>query len=456
MTLYVATVGNDPAPVALGYLAACEQTAFQEARLFLDKPRGPFEEARQQALLRWLEGHGLTVKANEPFGADEAQGAIFNLTGGQKPSVLPLLQRAQSTASSAFVVDAHGQELLIHNLLAAASEPATRHLGVQDYLQLYLPPEVQQQALMRVHGLKVLPSALALALGLPKNTGAAECWVKPPAHAIYPGRTAWGNSHIVMWWVVRRSQLFLVWDIRQLPSEKLRERLRWLGKKTRDLGGQLATPLFWMSAVSSELVEWIEQDLQAQVILAGGQPPLHGTLPEPSPDISSLEPAPKVKGEGTDSAPGNVYVALLGGQPIPPLVGLQSHPNVSQVYLLCTPQVHLTGQRLKTVLEHRPEWQGRVHILPVEAAQPVSIRQQLSKIHQHHPQAVISINLSGGTRALALHAELWAQNLPFAQTEYTLGHQVQRQAEHFTAQWHLTLPKHLISCLSSNTPSYSC
>ena len=430
MTAYIATVGNDPAPVALGFLAAQVRGAISNVFLIYDQPRGATESERQKALRRWLEQRGVTVhEGAEELSASALNGAVFNLTGGQKPSVLPLLKLANAAGGTAMVVDAHGDELLIHNLLKKTSAPAAQHLGLQDYVDLYLPPSVQKAAFVRVKPKYSLPQFLQGWLG----AQALECGVVPPAHRTDRSKTAWGGQEVTLWWVVRASRLLLVWDVRSLSQEKLQERLRLLAQKTREIGGQLATPVFWLSRAEGVLSQFILHDLRAQWIDADGW---HvAALPLPVPDAAHTSGS-EVK---------RVYAALLGEQPMPPLLGLQAQQELpDRVYLLCTPQVRLTGERLQAVLQSRPEWSGKVLLLPVEAQAPVSIQTQLDKLRSMHPDAALTLNLTGGTKALALQAELWAEEKgDEVGTEYTQGNKVYSGRTLSVPRWHLTLPEEL-------------
>lgn len=431
MTWYVATVGNDTAPVALGFLYASQKVDITHALLRPDKPLGQAEDSRQLSLIEWLTKKGVQV-ATEATGVEprRLQNGIFNLTGGEKPSALPLLEQAQKAEAVAFTVDAHSKLVVIHDILNSATQQVSQHLTEQDYEQLYLTPEVcQHYQIRRVH--TPLPQWAATALSLPPNTYAIHTTAPQVLNRV---KQLVDGKPLTAWVVVKDSIPTVIWDAQRLPSQGSEARLRLMARLSRALLGQLAQTIFLLQGQqTANRKQFICQDLKARFLDDQG---LHAPEALPALKQTSLD----VDDNRTVTS---VLVVLMGEQPMPAVLAVQASPNIPErIYLLSTNAVQVTAKRVQQVLEKRSEVGNCLSIVPINEDSPHTILGTLDSLKSLHPQAHLSLNLTGGTKALALHGLLWAQQQlqGRVKVEFTRGKQMHDGRQ---PRWHLKLEEEL-------------
>ena len=437
MAIHIATVGNDPAPVALGFLHASAAAPVTEAVLLLDPPRDELVRARQQALQDWLAARGSRVRTStlQELQAGSLAGSSLNLTGGSKPSVRPLFDQALRDGAGVFTVDAHGRRLVVHDIVAGSPRPVASHLTTRDYLALYLPDAVKRLKRIEV-GERRMPALLSRTLNVSPDMPFLQ--VPSPDPRYGPNRSPFGA-----WLVVQNSHLYVVWDetAMRVPKEQ-QSRARLLARLTRELGGQLATPVFSMpdfdpALRSDGLLEYVTTELGASIVSDQRE-----WRAEPA-RAGSVGRAPLLTESEVPAA--NVYVVLLGAQPMPGIIGIQAQDVVpDQVYLLTTPGVQRTAERVQSSLSTTPQLAGSgLEVLPVDENAPHLLAQVLQQIAGTHPHARLTLNLTGGTKALALHALKWAAEVDRGGRVATEFTQQQRVGDGREPHWHLSLEQEL-------------
>ncbi|WP_188963460.1 hypothetical protein [Deinococcus aquiradiocola] len=435
--MHVATVGNDPAPVALGFLHARHGRG-TETLLLLDPPRDDLVHARQQALQDWLLARGARVRTGT---LADLQGisladCTLNLTGGSKPSVAPLFARALQDGADVFTVDAHGSRLVVHDVTRDEPCRVQVHLTTRDYVELYLPAAVRRLKQVTLSARR-MPESLARILQVPSQVPFVQV---PALDARYQ------KGPLGAWLVTQNSHLYVVWDAPAMRLQGSRyERARLLARLTRDLGGQLATPVLYMPdfvpAQSGDgLLEYVQQELGASIVSDRGE-----WRPEPLrwPDASAT--APSREDAAADASTRRVYVVLLGAQPMPGIIGIQAQEEVpDRVYLLGTAGVQRTAENVRAGLSAAPQLAGsEVRTVRIDENTPHLLAQALTRIADAHPDAHLTLNLTGGTKALALHALKWAANTRAVRPVRTEFTQQQRVGDGREPGWHLSLEQEL-------------
>jgi hypothetical protein len=193
MTIHIATLGNEVAPVALGFLIARKRDeTINHVHLISENPGGEneFINMRRRNLVDWLNSLGVTVTWEqgpeelrhtnrtvlEAFKAiGEHENLIVNVTGGNKVLSLLTWQAARTRTAQVFTIDAHGAgRLRIHDHESLPKTHDLPALKLEDVQNLYL-----SDIIMSDLGARLICNSLVfmtfVCSGLPPNGIVTRC-----------------------------------------------------------------------------------------------------------------------------------------------------------------------------------------------------------------------------------------------------------------------------------------
>lgn len=411
---FIATVGNDSLPVMTGLAWALRQgRSYQQVLLLEDNPDDQRWAEQRQRLHRWIRGQcpdsGLgqvnAGRLHAELQALNIQHVTANVTGGSKLLALRAAQDIQSGPwqSEVFVVDAHTAPRTLIRQPQAATPAAPLHL--REVLGVYAP----DARIVPQEGPAALLRAFREALPVP----AAPELIRWQGHT-YAAALIGSVLHVL--WVQGPSD-------RHLENCADQHSLRAFRQRVLQLGGQLARGY----VPNVDTFPPGDREQSQLSALRTRQAGLSRTLkltqvPTPTAAITAAVPLPAFP----PAQPArHVLLSVLGEQPMPTLRDLErlrAAGTLEQVELLVTghPAVRATARRIASWGDRHGV---RVYARPVDAADPTSVTSAVrAALKAQH----VTLNLTGGTKGMALAALEAANDHPNVTLTVTHGRQVQQ------------------------------
>lgn len=425
-SIYIATLGNDSAPAAIGLKALKLKGIKVDQAIFIpdsvDSKKPEDHKSQHEALLQWVEcmfpdaqariEH--THKTPHEFAQLVPSGAnvYANYTGGSKPLSIAWAIQAQQYGATVFTIDSHGPKTqYLHYLSGEQSEVLDERalLDLKDYQQLYISPFLRAnsgQANQQASNQSIQIQALlkeAPSLGQYINPHTVLCL----EGNYYLAFVHNGNLHLVS----------LSWGQAAYngSSTKL---LAQFKRYSQQLGGQMAVALARAYPRRPSIDETAhaneEQNYQTRLRNVGLKPQSQ-FLNEQKPSSSS----PKATSLTEIEPPkGSALVCLVGAQPMPSIVAFFEHQPQS-VYLLSSPGVKRTTERIAEYLRSR---EVHAQCVWLDNTTPATTGHAVKKIFDLAQESRLPFHLcaNGLTKAMAAFGVLALpeQNRSLAQYVY--------------------------------------
>lgn len=383
-SVYLALVGNDPAPAYLGLKMAARRAGGVERAIFYARQVwNEGYEAKRRALFALLEEKGIPYEVRPPSevsAPEEGVGEVWvNLTGDAKIWAVRLFGRWRRPGAWVFLLEAHRPLEAPRALFLWPEEEVfpleEETLTLEDYARLYLKPLGEEW--------EEVPSPPAF----PPGARAARLPQRGSGlFVVYRGQPYWFKPFLE--------------DEREGMSRKAFARF---AMEARELGGQLCLPVvpYHKANLRSHhprernkvLARWRAWASEAGVFLMDPEASLKEKVTHLLRGKPLSKPLPPPRGP--------VLLALVSEQAMP-LYGAYLYARPKETYLLTTPEM---SDRLRWAEDFFRGKGVRVHtgLLPGPWAL-WEVRDLLSPVVEEalrrgHP---VHANLNGGTHAMAL------------------------------------------------------
>jgi hypothetical protein len=392
--LYVASLGNDPAPIMVGFLLSrfLQQNTVWDVRLVSEQSERELIEARRKRLEDWLMAQGarsvIWIKAtsleNSARAATEALATsdplvFVNVTGGTKLLSLELWNAASLVVkANVFSLNVHGNgNALLLSPVQKSLEVFPR-LTIEDYLSVYKPDHANLQPLTT--------EETALLKKFHQKDDFVALEYRTQRFAVRMNKD--------------RLELFYLKEIAATGNRQdfmiPREYASEIGGDAVSVFALIDFQKFDQQRKSNRL-----EQAKAHRVKVLEVNIVHHT---PKAPVASELPFSLTNWTQPNST---TLVVLSSGQMLPALVTLSNHPEITHVVILSTDDKRVEAGRFRSLLEQSKQ---KVRILTgLSPDQPNRILEATQEV-LNELQGQVVINLNGGTTAMML--ALWAAICP--------------------------------------------
>lgn len=393
---YLATYGGQPVPVVQAFLHFRRQGHELHRVTLIDDAGVPQHPERLKALTEWFTAqdvNGDVLSSAHPMRKTlpaRLQDTLVNVTGGTKELALRVADVALREGCTVFATDAHHHNHRIHFLSDRPSEVLSSGLGVRDAWKLSVAP----------------------AYDLDGELGGDEGDVLK-RHA-----TRWSGAHVFILDGARKERELSTETDQFAALSMQNERVSVLSlSPIRDRSAARTFAEFVRRSFGEAArVAWDHSSLRHQDLgyVATLGEVLNTELPvKPLPAPLDLPPLPALRGD--------VLVCVVGHQPMPAVVAAL-HGQPTTVILLTTRDQTAVVGRIRTFLQRRGV---NVQVSLLDEYKPAHFRQYMEDLSSHiDDNASLRLNISGGTKAMALNAFLGMNVAANRTVEYTRGQSV--------------------------------
>ncbi len=381
MAVFIAALGNDPAPVMQGFLEAKARFSINSSiQVILVAEAAETDSARNRRpnFEKWLRKNGAnpiensspstkidTFKAVQiAFDLAKDTDVIVDATGGTKLLSIALWQSGVTKNAQVFTQNIHGDAKILNLRPQILSQPLQVSLPLRDFLDVYCPDNVQQTLVTPAEAL--LLQSLGLAL------------VQVVVHEKDT------DTHRYAVWL-EKTQLHILY-LSELKNGGSREAYVPIRDFAVRLGGGAVKTWVWTSVKNAAVFsDWKKQARSRNVVFFQNQ--------QPSQPALILEPK-QIK----HPTSGTMLIAIASGQTIPVAQSYSRHEFQNAV-VLRTPEMVAQAGRLHRFFKSKGL--NSVIVDTISTDNPNSVTEAIGTIlKNHHGQLVVNIN--GGTAALAI------------------------------------------------------